>query len=473
MLRQLILGLLVVSLCFGCTRQIRVPNLGELYNRAAQYHGLDRNPIIVLPGVLGSRLQDTKTDKIVWGAFTGDFVDPKTDEGARTIALPMREGVPLLELRDSVVSIGALDRVQLRFLGIPVTVRAYAQILGILGIGGFRDEELGLAGAVDYGDDHFTCFQFHYDWRRDNAESAALLYHYILEKREYVFQELKQRFGSAPENLRFDIIAHSMGGLVLRYMLRYGDADLPADGSLPPITWKGAELVDRVILVATPNAGTIQSLIQLVEGYRVGPFLPEYEARLLGTFPSIYQLLPRSRHQPLWTAGPHSQPISDILDSELWQRMGWGLASPQADPVLAKLLPEVETAEERRRIALDHLGKCLERARRFSAALDAPSRLPDDLAVYLFVGDAVPTPAVAEVSDDGSVRIVRKAPGDGIVLRSSVLFDQRLGEEWSVFVKTPIEWTQLVLLFTDHLDITRDPAFADNLLYLLLEDPRW
>ena len=54
-----------------------------------------------------------------------------------------------------------------------------------------------------------------------------------------------------------------------------------------------------------------------------------------------------------------------------------------------------------------------------------------------------------------------------------MLLDHRMGGEWSPFVDTPIEWTQLVFLFTDHLDITRDPAFADNLLYLLLEDPRW
>jgi hypothetical protein len=30
----------------------------------------------------------------------------------------------------------------------------------------------------------------------------------------------------------------------------------------------------------------------------------------------------------------------------------------------------------------------------------------------------------------------------------------------------------VTFLFTDHLGLTRDPAFADNVLYLLLEDPR-
>lgn len=30
-------------------------------------------------------------------------------------------------------------------------------------------------GSTDYGDGHFTCFQFDYDWRRDNVEDAKRL----------------------------------------------------------------------------------------------------------------------------------------------------------------------------------------------------------------------------------------------------------------------------------------------------------
>ena len=30
----------------------------------------------------------------------------------------------------------------------------------------------------------------------------------------------------------------------------------------------------------------------------------------------------------------------------------------------------------------------------------------------------------------------------------------------------------MLFLFTDHLGLTADPAFSNNLLYLLLEDPR-
>ena len=78
-------------------------------------------------------------------------------------------------LSTKIVATSVLDRVRVRLLGLPLQLGAYADILEALGIGGYRDEELGLAGAVDYGDAHFTCFQFPYDWRRSVAENAQRL----------------------------------------------------------------------------------------------------------------------------------------------------------------------------------------------------------------------------------------------------------------------------------------------------------
>lgn len=79
---------------------------------------------------------------------TGDYVRPDDPADARLVALPMRPGVPLRELRDDVRPDGVLDRVPVRVLGVPVEVRAYVQLLGALGSGGYRDESLGLSGAA-------------------------------------------------------------------------------------------------------------------------------------------------------------------------------------------------------------------------------------------------------------------------------------------------------------------------------------
>ena len=143
-----------------------------------------------------------------------------------------------------------------------------------MGAGGYRDEALGMAGEVDYGDNHFTCFQFAYDWRRDNVENARRLHDFIKEKQQYVRQQYKQHFGIDKHDIKFDIAAHSMGGLITRYFLMYGNQDLPDDGSLPELNWQGAELVERVILVGTPNSGSADTFLNLVQGDQLAPLLP-------------------------------------------------------------------------------------------------------------------------------------------------------------------------------------------------------
>ncbi len=457
----------------GCLSTISPPDLGDLYKRAALVDDLHRNPVVVIPGILGSRLLDEESGRLAWGAFAGDFADPRTPDGARSIALPMREGASLAELRDGVRPDGVLDRLKVNWLGLPLTLRAYVRILASLGVGGYRDEELARGGAVDYGKDHFTCFQFPYDWRRDNVENAKRLHAFLEERRGYVRRELERRYGAKVPEVRFDIVAHSMGGLLTRYFLQYGDADLPADGSLPPLTWAGARHVDRVVLVGTPNAGSVRALADLVNGVSFGPFLPTYEPAVVGNFPSVYQLLPRSRHRPLVDAADRARPVGDLFDPELWERMGWGLASPAQDGVLRALLPDVPDPAARRRIALDHQRKCLDRAERFHAALDVRTDPPPGLTLSLFAGDAIPTPAVAAVDGrDGRVSIVEEGPGDETVLRTSALMDERVGREWTPRLDSPIRWSRTTFLFTDHLGLTHDPAFTDNLLYHLLEEPR-
>lgn len=442
-----------VLLLTGCALQYRAPDLGVLYNRSAGYHGEQRNPVVLIPGIAGSKLVDSRSGRVVWGAFAGGYANPKRPDGARLIALPMREGAALSELQDGVVPDGALDRLKIVLLGMPIEMSAYFHILGTLGIGGYRDELLGTSGAVDYGEGHFTCFQ--------------------LEKRAYVQRELEKRFGVANYDVKFDIVAHSMGGLIARYYLRFGPTDLPEDGSIPPVTWAGARHVERAILVGPPNAGSVKSLIRLIRGRKFGPFLPGYEPAILGTMPSVYQLVPRGRHGALVDAGDPKKRMDDILNPKLWEDMQWGLAAPDQDRVLQWLLPDIEDPADRRRIALDHQRKCLKRAKQFTAALDATASPPEGLMLSLMAGDALSTPAVASLNmSDGAIKVVEKGPGDGIVLRSSALMDERLTGDWSPILVSPIKWAQVLFLSRGHLEMTRDPAFTDNMLYLLLEQPR-
>lgn len=469
-----------IGLLGSACRGTREPDLGRLYDRPAQLIGEARTPVVVLPGLLGSKLEDGDSGDLVWGSFTLGCVDVDRPAGARQLGLPMVQGVPLRELTDSTVPTEVLD-VLVADVGIfrGLELSAYVDILRTLAVGRYRDQSLGNSGAIDYGGLHYTCFQYAYDWRRDIAESAAALDRMIHDAQAAVRAGRaggQAAAGLAPEGLhpvvpiKVDVIAHSMGGLVLRYYLRYGTQPLPADGSLPELTWAGAGPIRKAILIGTPSAGSVRALYQIVEGMNLHPLFPNYRPALLGTMPAIYQLLPRVRHRVVVDA-ESGEPV-DFFDPEVWVRNGWGLMDPDEATYLEWLIPDVADAEARRQVALDHLRKSLALAEQFQRALDLPASPPPGTELILFAGDADDTDAMLEVQADGGLEVVGREPGDGTVTRQSALMDERLGQEWSSGLDSPVDWSRVQFLSSDHLGMTKDPVFIDNLLYLLLEDPR-
>ncbi len=471
-IKSIILCIVVLSLA-ACASKSKPANIKKIYDKTAQYHLPDRNPIIVIPGILGSSLIDEDTGQSVWGAFRANYADPNTAEGARLISLSLDPDNPT-DI-DHVRPNGVLEDLELSLAGFPITIQAYAGILTTLGAGGYRDESLGLT-SIDYGTDHFTCFQFDYDWRRDITYNAKVLKDFIEERRAFVQKKYKEDYGIEKTDIKFDIVAHSMGSLLTRYYLRYGDAPLPKDGSMPELTWAGAQDVERTVLVAPPNAGSLEAFEQLIEGFNTGrPILPHYSPAILGTFPSVYQLLPRSRHNAIVWDGDENKPIKDIYDPELWQKHGWGLSSQdkEADRVIAQILPHISDKNERFKIASNFQAKALARAQQFQAALDSPAKRPDGLDLFLVAGDTADTPAIMSVdSQSGDVDILQNGIGDKTVLRSSALLDERVGGTWTPNVQTPIDWTSVLFVPSQHRKITSHPVFEDNILYWLLEDPR-
>lgn len=449
----------------GCLSNDLETDLVALYGDVAKYESPDRDPVIVIPGILGTRLVDDATGKVVWGAFSREGINPKIDSEARLLAIPMKPGVPVAELIDDTRPDGALESLEVElFPGVKIQAKAYAQILGVLGAGGYKDQQLGEAGAIDYGDEHYTCFQFDYDWRRSLVENAARLDQFTKDVRTYVSSENVERFGR-PGDFEIDIVAHSLGALVTRYFLMYGDQTV-SEGP-PTLDWRGANGMGDIILIGPPNAGSAYSLEQATEGLQYAKILPKYEPALLSTLPVIFELMPRSHHGVVTDQNGNRL---DLYNVETWASHQWGLMNPRQDFVLQQLLPKATSAEERGNIAREHLEKLLLNAKRVHEALDRPAPSPVDLRLTLWAGDAVDTPAYVTPDGVGGVDFGRKLPGDGLVARYSALADDRVGGDGAVGpLESAIDWENVTFLFASHLELTQRREFADSMLFELLE----
>ncbi|MDF1591504.1 MAG: hypothetical protein P1P89_08335 [Desulfobacterales bacterium] len=223
-------------------------------------------------------------------------------------------------------------------------------------------------------------------------------------------------------------------------------------------------------MIGTPNAGSVDMFVSLVDGFRPALLLPYYPPAVLGTMPSLYQLLPRNHQKPV--LDENKLPIEDILDPELWIQKGWGLANPKQDSVLRSLFYDIESHEKRRELALNFLHMALSRARQFSAAMDIPSKPPTSLRMLLVAGDSEKTNKTVQYDSKGGLSVIETGPGDGTVLRSSALGDWRSADNQHSRLISPIQWNQVLFLFSNHLDLTKQPGFTDNLLYFLLESQK-
>lgn len=460
----------VVTLAFwlgGCAAQVTAPvEIGKIYGAEIEL-ARDLLPSTVLvPGVLGSRIVDEEDGQVYWGAVFGQAPNPAKDlDDLEKLALPITGDAPLVELRDGLTADAVLHVVSADTPFGPMQLRGYPGILE--GIATWLVDDTSAKVSRVKAEDALAgrtgIASAPYDWRLDLVACARRL-------AADVDQAVAAR-KAATGDARIDIVGHSMGSLVVRWYLMYGTADLRPDGSPPRLSWAGAENVRNVALVAPPSAGSPLVLSSLVEGEKVSSFLPRYPAALVGTFPSMYVMMPRVRHEAVVWGNDHT-PV-DIYDVAEWEKFGWGMFALDQDPALQRLLPDAATREARVEGARHWVGRALERASHLQAALDADGPPPDHLRMHLFAGDSRPTPSQVEVDRvTGQFTWVAHEPGDGRVTRRSALLDERTGETHDQRLVSPIPWDTVHMGGGEHFDIVRDPAFLDGLLYLLLEDPR-
>ncbi|MEL6328595.1 MAG: hypothetical protein AAFR38_02955 [Planctomycetota bacterium] len=455
----------------GSSRRRRPPKpkrkalrVDEVYRRSAAGGFRARNPLIVIHGILGARLVVGAGGRSVWGDFRkGRLVRPDA-EGVRQVALPMRLGAPLEELRGVARPDGTLGQVSGTLAGIPIRPRIYGNVMQALGVASYSDTHArgSLLGRHETAHDS-VAFEFNYDWRRSLDESAGELLRFIRRATKIV-----QATRGTTGRIKFDIVAHSMGGMLIRYFLRHGDRLLSYADTPPRPTWAGAKYVERVVIAATPNAGSLFALDRLVAGLPGTPITPRYSPEVLGTMPAVYQLLPRTRYTPVVDGRGRGL---DVYDASVWHDMGWGLAGV-GDVSLGQLLPGLASEAERRETAGEHLEKCLRSAAALHRSLDTPERPPETLQFDYFLSDSLTTPRTARaVPGQPFVEPVEYGPGDRTVLRTSVLLDEREDGDWTGRLRTPLSWRSLTFLTGTHQGVLQHPAFLDRVLFLLLDAP--
>ena len=84
--------------------------------------------------------------------------------------------------------------------------------------------------------------------------------------------------------LKVDVIAHSMGGQMARYYLRFGNKDVLQDNALK-VTYAGADAIKKMILLGAPNLGSVSSIEGFIRGQIVG--LKKFLKKLWPLFPVL------------------------------------------------------------------------------------------------------------------------------------------------------------------------------------------
>jgi pimeloyl-ACP methyl ester carboxylesterase len=198
---------------------------------AKPYH-----PLVFVPGILGSILE--RDGKVIWGDQHSLFNFPE-------LFIPFDQTNGAIEATGIIKNIAVLGAFK---------IHQYDTLYETLKDIGYIEGE--------------NLFSFPYDWRRSNFNNADDLAHFIESK-----PALKGEF---------DILAHSMGGLITRIYIQQ----------------QGSSTRVRTLLnLAVPFQGSLSVLQTLEKGWgapanRFAGGLPKIREVLL-SFPSMYELLPR------------------------------------------------------------------------------------------------------------------------------------------------------------------------------------
>ncbi len=462
--RLLLIGLLaLIAASASLVWQSRMPDLRRLY--ASGMERVRVPPVIIIPGILGSRLRERGSGRELWpGSLTNVLFS------ARSLALK-------------------IDSTTLEPL--PDDVEAYDLFRGLLGTdfygaiietlekhGGYVRGQPGK--PADAGTRRY--YVFAYDWRQDNVLTARKL--------DALIEQIRHDY--ADPQLKVDVVAHSMGGLITRYYIQYGVTDV-LDGSDFPASFLGAGKIRTAILLGTPNLGSVSALNSLLAGHKIG--WQAIPTEVLATMPSIYELMPHPVTN--WIVDLAGRPLErDLFFVGTWIAYQWSVFDPQVEKRIRSRSPGPREGQAQLELLQRYFAKRMERARRFVWSLTYNESQQAPVRLVVFGGDCTLTPARVVVErEPGAVAaagpLVRLLPGqishplpsvdysrlmlepgDGEVTKPSLLARQSLDPTVSRSDDVFFPLAYAFFLCVDHEHLTGNISFQDNLLNVLLERQR-
>ncbi len=226
-----------------------------------------RNPVVFLHGVAGSVLKTGS--RYIWPTVApGDVADLHLVNGPADT-----EAVDVVREYD----VGGLGAEVLQFYGPFIRHMVEEQDYVEFDLEEDRSRLINFYLINTPFQEKPDLFTFPYDWRRPNASHVATLHTFI------------QRICELHDGAKVNLVAHSMGGLVMRrYLIEYG-----------------SESVERVVTVGSPIWGAPESAFRMFTGifFGVGP-IDFINSRAMKesvlSMPAVHELNPSSKYLHYW-----------------------------------------------------------------------------------------------------------------------------------------------------------------------------
>jgi len=300
-----------------------------------------KSAIIVVPGYYGTRLVRSSDQQLVWISASEALF------GNQPLTLPVQglQLVNAIDLRPDSI----LDRVQV--VPYVYAIDVYGSLIETL-----RSETHGDTDVIS----------FTYDWRRDLMDSVRRLDVMIQQLRAKGIDEIS-------------VVAHSLGGLIVSYYLRYGTQEIASAVE----TWEGAGNIRTVIMAGVPFLGVMNSLRNMNFGVSVKFNTSMLTSEAYSSFPSSYYTLPLLATDRLLS--PTLESLNHMIrNPDNWKQSGWGLRNNSQD-----LPAEIITRRD------EYMSYWLRRSQQFLELLRAPLTAATPHAPRLLYIYAKGTPTLA------------------------------------------------------------------------------